>query len=108
MTQLLTKAKAENALVEATQEAEDEWVKLCDESTEGSLMKTGKSWLFGHNVPGKHHETIYYFHGLQAYRGKVHEAFNAGYKGFMFKPRSDARKEGLPTVSTACIAVSSD
>lgn len=89
ITQILEESRGRNAVVDALPDAEDEWVKVCDKSTEGSLLKEGKSWFFGHNIPGKHHETVYFFGGLNVYRDYVAECVKAQFKGFRFEPRND-------------------
>lgn len=78
-------------MVEASAEAENGWVEASDQSTEGSLFKRGKSWLFGHNIPGKHHSTVYFFGGLQKYREVVSEVLENDYSGFNFEPRVDTK-----------------
>lgn len=69
-------------------------MEASDKSTEGSLLKEGKSWFFGHNIPGKHHDTVYFFGGLNAYRAHVAECIKAGFKGFKFEPRKNVAPGG--------------
>lgn len=54
--------------IEATAEAEKNWMDLCNHLMEGSLFHTSASWIFGANVPGKSYATRFYFGGLKAYR----------------------------------------
>jgi len=86
ITDMIKKADAEKASIEATQEAEDEWLELCDKLAEGTIFKEGKSWIFGYNIPGKNVALMFYFGGLEKYSEKVIEAFDNGFAGFKFMP----------------------
>ena len=69
-------------VVEATQEAENEWTDLCDEMCKDSLFRKTDSWIFGANVPGKKRSTYFFFGGLKEYRRRMNEIVEEGYKGF--------------------------
>jgi cyclohexanone monooxygenase len=66
-------------IMEITQRAEDAWVDVCDQSTEGSLFKETSTWIFGVNIPGRKQSTRFYFGGLSRYlewsRGEVQGGF---------------------------------
>lgn len=69
-------------IVEAMEEAEQGWTRLCEELSEGSLFKVTDSWIFGANVPGKRNAVMFYFGGLGNYRRKLEEVRRAGYVGY--------------------------
>lgn len=69
-------------VVEATQQAEDDWTDLCRQLSDNSLFKKTDSWIFGANVPGKKHTVMFYFGGLAKYREILKEVVDNGYRGF--------------------------
>lgn len=70
------------ALVEATEQAEVDWNKVCEKEVEGSLFKETASWIFGNNVPGKPIALRFYFGGLNKVRAEVRKVAEGGYPGF--------------------------
>ena len=70
------------AVVEATEDAEEEWTRLCDEVSANSLFRKVDSWIFGKNVPGKKNVIMFYFGGLGNYRKYLREVVGKEYKGF--------------------------
>jgi cation diffusion facilitator CzcD-associated flavoprotein CzcO len=62
--------------------AEQDWVTLCDELTEGSLFKTTKSWIFGENVEGRKPRVQFYFSGLAPYIEHTKQESQAGFPSF--------------------------
>ena len=78
-------SKAEDdkaATIEATNEAEDEWTRICNEACEGSLFKKTGTWFFGGNIPGKPRCTRFFFPGMKEYRRNLDLCVSGGYKGF--------------------------
>jgi cyclohexanone monooxygenase len=69
-------------LIEATKEAEDEWIQLCDEKSAGSLFRQTDSWIFGSNVDGKKPSVLFFFAGMAPYRKILRELEVDGYRGF--------------------------
>ncbi|KAF2826994.1 cyclohexanone monooxygenase [Ophiobolus disseminans] len=69
-------------LIEATEKAEEEWTKLCDEISTESLFRKADSWIFGKNVPGKKVVIMFYFGGLGNYRKYLKEIVKDGHRGF--------------------------
>jgi len=59
------------AIVEASEQAESEWLALCNELCEKSLFKVTNSWIFGVNIPKKKKAIRFYFGGMQNYLGAV-------------------------------------
>jgi hypothetical protein len=70
--------------IEATQDAEDEWSKLCSELSAASLLSKGDeaSWLFGTNVFGADPKVLFYLGGLKLYRKYLKDVKDEGFRGF--------------------------
>ncbi|EEU35731.1 uncharacterized protein NECHADRAFT_82172 [Fusarium vanettenii 77-13-4] len=70
-------------VVEATPQAEDEWVDKCNKAAEGSLFNDFKdSWFSGGNVPGKAIGVRAYFGGMKSFRAFGIDATKNTWKGF--------------------------
>lgn len=69
--------------IEATREAEDNWVDHVNEVADGTLLTSCNSWYLGANVPGKPRVFMPYF-GFPAYVAKCEEVVKEGYEGFAF------------------------
>lgn len=70
------------ATVEASEQAEVEWVALCNKLCENSLFKVTDSWIFGVNIPKKKKAIRFYFGGMQNYLGAVQDVVNGDFRGF--------------------------
>ncbi|PON29972.1 hypothetical protein TGAM01_v201338 [Trichoderma gamsii] len=74
-------------LVDATQQAEDDWVKLCDAIIKQTVYYGGESYFFSdHNTvrkPKSGRHVLWYMGGFDNYVDKVQEAVEA-YRGFTF------------------------
>ena len=70
--------------IEATPEAQDEWVAHVNETASQTLMTTANSWYMGANIPGKPRVFLPYLgpEGIGRYRKKCDEVAARGYKGF--------------------------
>ncbi|KIW78009.1 hypothetical protein Z517_07842 [Fonsecaea pedrosoi CBS 271.37] len=68
--------------VEASQEAQDRWVAVCEHLAEGSIFREAQSWIFGSNVPGKVTSTRFFFGGLGNYRKALDEVIQGGFEGY--------------------------
>lgn len=68
--------------IEATSEAERDWVDLCNVLSATSLFTKTDSWIFGSNVAGKKRSVLFFFGGLGLFRQKLQEVVDAGYKGY--------------------------
>jgi cyclohexanone monooxygenase len=89
ITELIgTVEEAGLASIEATREAEDAWVHICQQTADHTLFPKVKSWIFGANSPGKKRTTLFYFNGLAAFREKLREVAAAGHEGYSFKAAS--------------------
>ncbi|WP_404331937.1 flavin-containing monooxygenase [Mesobacillus maritimus] len=67
--------------IEPKQEAEEEWVTICQTISDQTLFSKGESWIFGANIPGKKNSVMFYLGGLGNYRKALDEL---GFKGFIF------------------------
>jgi cyclohexanone monooxygenase len=67
--------------IEPKQEAEDEWITICQTISDQTLFSQGDSWIFGSNIPGKKNTVMFYLGGLGNYRAALKEL---GFKGFIF------------------------
>jgi len=74
--------KTAEGLIEVTSSAEEDWGKLCDELSSGSLFRKTDSWIFGANVDGKRQSVLFYFGGLKSYRDVLKDVVDNNYKGF--------------------------
>jgi len=69
--------------VEATEEAQDEWVQHVAEVAELSLMGKGDSWYVGANIPGKPRVVMPYAGGQPMYKARCEAVRDKGYEGFV-------------------------
>ncbi len=69
--------------IEATEEAQTEWVAHVNEIAEQTMFMLADSWYLGANIPGKPRVFMPYAGGVGAYREKCDEITAAGYPGFL-------------------------
>lgn len=86
---LIEKAEAQKkanggktVLIEAEEEAEQQWMEKCQTQTEGSLFRTVKSYVFGNNISGKDALGIWWLEGFGSYQSTIKEVSDNGYPGF--------------------------
>jgi cyclohexanone monooxygenase len=72
-------------MIEATVEAQDEWVEHVNRTAEGTMFVTEScnSWYLGANVPGKPRVFLPYVGGFDRYIRECKEIVDAGYRGFV-------------------------
>ena len=68
--------------IEATQEAEDHWVKHVNEVGAETLYPLANSWYMGANIPGKTRVFMPYVGGLGVYSKLVDDIAAKGYEGY--------------------------
>ena len=68
--------------IEATQQAEDQWVMHVNEVADQTLYPQANSWYVGANIPGKTRVFMPYVGGLGVYSKTVDEIAEKGYEGF--------------------------
>ncbi|MBZ5657772.1 MAG: NAD(P)/FAD-dependent oxidoreductase [Acidobacteriia bacterium] len=70
------------ANIEATVNAENDWVAHVNEVANFTLFPLANSWYMGANIPGKPHVFMPYIGGVGVYRQKCDKIAAEGYKGF--------------------------
>ena len=70
------------ASIEATVEAEDEWVLHVNEAAARTLFPKANSWFLGANIPGKPRVFMPYVAKIGIYRKECQEVADDGYRGF--------------------------
>jgi cyclohexanone monooxygenase len=70
--------------IEATPQAQDQWVKHVNEVVNATLMVTANSWYMSANIPGKPKAFLPYLgpEGVGGYRKTCDEVAAKGYEGF--------------------------
>jgi cyclohexanone monooxygenase len=71
--------------IEATAEAESEWVQHVNDVGHATLYPQANSWYMGANIPGKPRMFMPYIGGVGVYRQKCDEVAAKGYEGFQLK-----------------------
>jgi cation diffusion facilitator CzcD-associated flavoprotein CzcO len=76
--------KAERTRIEATPQAQEEWVAHVNEIVNMTLMPSANSWYMGANIAGKPRVFLPYLgpEGVGGYRKKCDEIAAKGYEGF--------------------------
>jgi hypothetical protein len=82
--------------IEATAEAEDEWVAHVEAVGNTTLFPTADSWYVGSNVPNKPRFMLPYLGGFDAYRRKCNDVAQKGYEGFTLTPTR--KVDGTPSM----------
>jgi cation diffusion facilitator CzcD-associated flavoprotein CzcO len=72
------------SVIEATQQAQDEWILHSSEVGNMSLYPLANSWYMGANVPGKPRVFLPYLGGVGPYREICDNVAAQDYKGFVF------------------------
>ena len=72
------------ATIEATPEAEEEWVAHNQELANGTLFPTADTWYMGANIPGKPRVFMPNLDFVGPYRAKCDDIAANGYPGFAF------------------------
>jgi cation diffusion facilitator CzcD-associated flavoprotein CzcO len=75
------------ANIEATVNAENEWVAHVNEVANSTLFPLANSWYVGANIPGKPRVFMPYIGGVGVYRQKCDEVAAKGYEGFAISAR---------------------
>ena len=71
--------------IEATAEAERDWVQHVNDVGHATLYPQANSWYMGANIPGKPRMFMPYIGGVGVYRQKCDEVAAKGYEGFLLK-----------------------
>ncbi len=73
-----------DATVEATMQAQTDWVEHVNDAASQTLMLKAASWYLGANVPGKPRVFMPYVGGVGRYREICDQVAADGYRGFTF------------------------
>jgi cyclohexanone monooxygenase len=76
--------------IDATPQAEAEWVQHVSELADATLYPVANSWYVGANIPGKPRVFMPYVAGCGTYRAECDEVAALGYRGFRLGAGSDA------------------
>jgi cyclohexanone monooxygenase len=68
--------------IEATVDAEDQWVAHVNEAANATLYPMANSWYVGANIPGKPRIFMPYVGGVGTYRQQCADIAAKGYEGF--------------------------
>jgi cation diffusion facilitator CzcD-associated flavoprotein CzcO len=76
--------KAGKTIIEATPEAQDQWVSHVNEIVDATLMTSANSWYMSANIAGKPRAFLPYLdpEGVGGYRKRCDEVAANGYQGF--------------------------
>jgi cyclohexanone monooxygenase len=72
-------------VMEASKEAEDQWVAHVNEVAQATLYPQANSWYMGANIPGKPRIFMPYIGGVGVYRRICNEVAAKGYQGFVMR-----------------------
>ncbi|KAI7773451.1 cyclohexanone monooxygenase [Diaporthe eres] len=70
--------------VEASTEAESEWVQTCDVLFKKFLVQKTKSWMTGTNIPGVRPSARFYYGGLNGFVEETKKMKDKDYRGLVF------------------------
>ena len=78
--------------MEASKEAEDNWVSHVNEVAYTTLYPQANSWYMGANIPGKPRIFMPYIGGVGPYRQICNDVAARGYEGFAMTGAEQARR----------------
>ena len=79
---LIEQAEKGNGIIETTKEAQDDWVRVCQEGMAGTLFEVTDSWINGANIPGKPRTSMWYMGGMGNYMTEMNAIRDDNYRGF--------------------------
>jgi hypothetical protein len=92
---LIEHAKSKGAdVIEPTAEAQDDWVKITEDTVNQTLYATTDSWYRGSNVAGKPTTFLGYVGGVGKYRRMCTALAKHGYPGIELDGETVARRIG--------------
>ncbi|WP_395001379.1 flavin-containing monooxygenase [Sphingomonas sp.] len=91
ITGLMTRMREIGAVeIEASEDAESEWVKEIAEVAETTLLTKVDSWYMNTNLPGKPRVFTAYFKGMHTYADVCADVAKSDYRGFDIRSREMA------------------
>jgi cyclohexanone monooxygenase len=85
-----------HTIIEATTDAEEQWVAHVNEVAQMTLYPRANSWYMGANIPGKPRIFMPYIGGVGTYRRICDEVAAKGYRGFAMTTAESARIVATP------------
>jgi cyclohexanone monooxygenase len=85
--------------VEATPQAENDWVHHVSEVASATLYPLATSWYVGANIPGKARVFMPYVGGCGLYREECDEVARRGYRGFLLRSESEPAADAQSAVA---------
>lgn len=82
LTDMIERAEKGNGLIETSVEAQDGWVRVCQEGMAGTLFEVTDSWINGANIPGKPRTSMWYMGGMGGYMQEMNQIKEDDYVGF--------------------------
>ena len=82
LTDMIKKAEKGSGVIETSPEAQEDWVRVCQEGMAGTLFEVTDSWINGANIPGKPRTSMWFMGGMGGYMEKMNEIKADGYRGF--------------------------
>ncbi len=73
------------AAIEAKQSAEANYVEVCRELTDATLLPRTETWILGRNIPGKPYSLNFYMGGYSMYKGVLQDVRSRDYAQFSFQ-----------------------
>jgi cyclohexanone monooxygenase len=72
------------SVIEAKQSAEDDYVDLCMDLTNATILPKTETWILGRNIPGKPLSLNFYMGGFSRYKQVLRDVRAGGYETFSF------------------------
>lgn len=72
------------AAIQAKQSAEAQYVDICRQLTDATILPKTKSWILGANIPGKPVSLNFYMGGYSKYKDILHDVRSHNYDNFCF------------------------
>lgn len=82
LTDMIQQAEQGSGLIETSQEAQENWVGICQEGMAGTLFQVTDSWINGANIPGKPRTSMWYMGGMGNYMQEMNAIKSDNYRGF--------------------------
>lgn len=89
--------------IEALPEAEDEWARLVESQSEGTLFPLTESWWTGANIPGRKSQLLTYLDGMEKYEVDIRERLDR-LEGFEVRYWDGTKVQRPPTQSATAAA----
>jgi len=82
LTDMIKHAEEGSGVIETTRQAQDSWVRVCQEGMAGTLFEVTDSWINGANIPGKPRTSMWYMGGMGNYVTEMNAIRDDNYRGF--------------------------